>query len=71
MVVASMFLETPRRLWISSFVKPLLSRNSILRPVDESRISSFCKNLEAWSTKVALVEVGLCVALGTLSLLSP
>ena len=46
--------ETPRRLEISSFVRPLLSRKAILRSVDASRISSSWRNREACSRRAAL-----------------
>jgi hypothetical protein len=51
-LLASEFRDTPRRLSISSEVRPLDSRKAILRSVDASRIDSSCRNLDACSTSV-------------------
>jgi hypothetical protein len=51
LLVASAFRETPRRVWISSGVKPLDSRKDTLWFVDASRIESSSRNRAAWSTR--------------------
>lgn len=51
LLLASGFRETPRSFWISLGVKPLDSRNEILRSVEEPRIDSSSRNLDAWSRR--------------------
>lgn len=55
---AAVLRETPRRLEISSFVRPLDSRKAIFRSVEASRISSSCRNREACSRRAALAGGG-------------
>lgn len=47
LLLASRFRETPRSCWISSELSPLDSRKATLRSVEESRIDSSSRNLEA------------------------